>query len=270
MRAKFVWAIASLGVSLACDDQGGSSVTDSTRELLQPAVVAPLGIASCDAYLARYEQCIQTGYPAATRTQVLAGLKSNRDAWAALHENDPFKKESLARMCESALRAAETELSAYGCNWNGSPGGGGTSSGGASSGGASSGGASSGGASSGGASSGGASSGGASGGGCTVGTALDLGAPGAVNVVARNACVKVQAGYPSWWGTRNMQLQVQSPGSYPAPFTWSNSCNGTSGSNSFTGDWQSRIIGPVSQNCATLISFTGGSSGNVRLVYYAQ
>ena len=237
-------------MSLACDDQGGSSVTDSTRELLQPAVVAPLGIASCDAYLARYEQCIQTGYPAATRTQVLAGLKSNRDAWAALHENDPFKKESLARMCESALRAAETELSAYGCNWSGSPGGGGTSSGGASS--------------------GGASSGGASGGGCTVGTALDLGAPGAVNVVARNACVKVQAGYPSWWGTRNMQLQVQSPGSYPAPFTWSNSCNGTSGSNSFTGDWQSRIIGPVSQNCATLISFTGGSSGNVRLVYYAQ
>jgi hypothetical protein len=282
MRAKWSWILAPLVLG-GCNNE---QTADSARALLQPAVVPPLGVPPCDAYLARYEQCIQTGFPAPLRTQALAGLRANRDAWAALSSDgptsSPFKKEALGRVCEAALASAERELAQYSCNWDGAPGSGGAGSGGAASGGTASGGSASGGAASGGSASGGAASGGSASGGatsggsasggasCTIASATELGAPSTVRVISNRACVKVQTGYPTWWDTRNMQLQVQSPGVYPAPFTWSNACNGTSGSSTFTADWQSRIIGPVSENCATLISFTGNGAGNIRLVYTGQ
>jgi len=103
---------------------------------------------------------------------------------------------------------------------------------------------------------------------CTAANAVDLGAPGTQVTVPNNGCVKVQNGYPAWWGTRNMQLQNPS-GSYPVPFTWSNSCAGSSGSGSFTGDWQTKLIGPTNSQCATLIDLQGSGSGNVTILYHS-
>lgn len=248
----------------ACEGEAGNS-SENVREKLEPAVVPPLGITECDAYLARYEQCITASFPANLRTQALAGLKSNRDAWASLTQGDTFKKQALARVCDKARVEAATELSSYGCVWSDGDG-----SGGAGAGGSSAGGASSGGASSGGASSGGAGTGGSSGSTCTIASATDLGAPSTVRTVSNRACVKVQSGYPTWWDTRTMSLQVQSPGVYPAPYTWSNACTGASGSGTFTADWQTKILGSTSENCATLISLSGSGTGNIRVVYFGQ
>jgi cysteine-rich repeat protein len=106
---------------------------------------------------------------------------------------------------------------------------------------------------------------------CTAAMATDLGAPGTVTQVADNACLRVQNGYPTWWGTsRSMQLQTQSGGSYPMPFTWSNSCAGSSGSNSFTAAWQAQTIGPASSQCATVIKLNGTGSGTLGLTYYGS
>jgi cysteine-rich repeat protein len=105
---------------------------------------------------------------------------------------------------------------------------------------------------------------------CTEAVAVDLGTPGTETVVQNNACVMVRNGYPSWWGTRKMQLMTGSGGTYPTPFTWSNGCVGAAGSGDWSMDWQNAFIGPVSSACATLIELKGSGTGTVRLRYYAN
>ena len=108
------------------------------------------------------------------------------------------------------------------------------------------------------------------GGDCTVETAVDLGPDGQGTVVPTYGCVKVDAGYPGWWGTRNMTLQNNGGGAYPVPFTWSNACTGANGSGTFTTDWQSSTFGPTSAQCATLIDLLGPTGGQLTLRYYAN
>lgn len=105
---------------------------------------------------------------------------------------------------------------------------------------------------------------------CTEAIAVDLGAPANAVTVPNNGCVRVRDAYPFWWGTRNMRLQSGSPGSYPVPFTWSNSCAGSQGSGTFTGNWQTVILGLTNSACATVIDLQGSGAGNVTLRYFAE
>src|SRR5690606_4406859 len=82
---------------------------------------------------------------------------------------------------------------------------------------------------------------------CTISNAIDLGAPGVNKTVPIDGCVKVQSGYPSWWGTRAMRLESAAAGAYPVPFTWSNTCSGSSGSGTFTANWQSKVLNVTKQ-----------------------
>ena len=103
---------------------------------------------------------------------------------------------------------------------------------------------------------------------CTAETAVDLGVDGHSVTVPTDGCVKVDSAYPSWWGTRNMTLQNNDGGAYPIPFEWSNACESRSGSGTFVADWQSPVIGPVSDQCPTLIDLQGPSGGQVTLRYF--
>src|SRR5690606_12576487 len=105
---------------------------------------------------------------------------------------------------------------------------------------------------------------------CTISNAIDLGAPGVNKTVPIDGCVKVQSGYPSWWGTRAMRLESAAGGAYPVPFTWSNTCSGSSGSGTFTANWQSKVLNVTKQTCATLIDLNGTGSGNITLRYWAN
>ncbi|HEY5958324.1 MAG TPA: hypothetical protein VIV60_17290, partial [Polyangiaceae bacterium] len=105
---------------------------------------------------------------------------------------------------------------------------------------------------------------------CNAATAIDLGAPGHETVVSNDACVKVELGYPSWWGSRTMSLQNSGASSFPLPFTWSNSCSSSSGQASFTANWQSRLMTSVSSQCANVIDLQGDGNSNVTLRYYGQ
>lgn len=106
---------------------------------------------------------------------------------------------------------------------------------------------------------------------CSPATAIDLGTPGTSSAVAGNACLRVQSGYPSWWGSRNLQLQSQSGGhGYPVPYSWSNSCSGGSGSGVLTGDWVSAVLPSVSAACPTLIRLQGSTSSSVTVTYYGN
>jgi hypothetical protein len=66
-----------------------------------------------------------------------------------------------------------------------------------------------------------------------------------------------------------MRLETAAGGTYPVPFTWSNTCSGSSGSGTFTANWQSKNLVTTNKNCATLIDLKGTGSGNVTLRYWA-
>lgn len=103
---------------------------------------------------------------------------------------------------------------------------------------------------------------------CSEAVAIDLGAPGNTVRFSNKACLMVRNQYPSWWGTRTMLLQDTTPGNYPVPFTWRNTCAGTAGSGTFTADWQTKTLGATKATCATLIELTGSGSGHISLRYY--
>lgn len=105
---------------------------------------------------------------------------------------------------------------------------------------------------------------------CTLYSALDLGGTGTATIVSSDACVKIDAGRPSWWGTsRNVLLQTGSTGTYPVPFTWTSTCTSSSGGGYFDGAWQSQVFGSTSNQCPTLIQLEGDGS-DVSLIYYGQ
>jgi len=104
---------------------------------------------------------------------------------------------------------------------------------------------------------------------CTEANAIDLGAPDNAVTVATNACLRVRDGFPFWWGTnRTLLLQDTSPGNYPVPFSWSNRCSGGAGSDTYTGDWQSKSLTPTSSACAVLIQLQGSPTGHITLRYF--
>ena len=110
--------------------------------------------------------------------------------------------------------------------------------------------------------------GGTSGGPCTESTAVDLGAPGTDVRVWNNGCVRVKNGYPTWWTTLNMRLENTDGGTYPVPFAWTNTCSGSSGSGTFTANWQAHMLVTTSKNCATIIDLKGAGNGTIGLRYF--
>jgi hypothetical protein len=109
------------------------------------------------------------------------------------------------------------------------------------------------------------------GGTCTEANAVDLGAPGNNVTVWANGCVRVKNQYPSWWGTaRKMRLEDTTPGSYPVPFTWTNSCANSGGNGTYTGDWQAFNLVNTNANCATVIDLLGSSTGKLTLRYWGN
>lgn len=106
---------------------------------------------------------------------------------------------------------------------------------------------------------------------CNEQTAVDLGSPGSATVVRNDGCVRVRDRYPSWWGSqRRMLLQTNGSGTYPVPFTWTNTCAGGSGSGQFSSNWQKQFLAPTNAACATLIDLKGNGAGNVSLWYFGE
>lgn len=233
-------------VHLSACEEDGSSLPLGTRGQHQHAIphsIELTNISECDAYLAWYEDCIESTLPTWQREQALVGLSKSRDQWVG-QATTAFKKQSTARMCEGALRSAKEEFEGGCFGSNGA--GGGTSSGGSS------------------------SAGGGSAGTCNLSNAAELGVPDTAVTLSTNTCMKVESGYPGWWGVRNMALQSQGNGTYPVTVTWSNSCANSSGSITISADWQHLTIGPINDDCATLLSFSSSRSGSFGLKYQAN
>jgi hypothetical protein len=75
-----------------------------------------IGIAECDDFLARYDDCVTRNVPEAQRAQYESSLKQWRDSWRQLAKND-MTKGTLAAACKQALEQAKSSMKSYNCTF---------------------------------------------------------------------------------------------------------------------------------------------------------
>lgn len=104
---------------------------------------------------------------------------------------------------------------------------------------------------------------------CDAESAVELAPSGQPLTVPSDGCVKVETGYPSWWGTSRTMNLINSDGSgYPIPFAWENACADGAGTGTFEQTWQQKFIGPTSAECATVINLQGNGSTTITFRWY--
>ena len=83
-----------------------------------PPAAAPgeIGVAACDEYLNKWENCLATKVTGDAREQVKVALDASRDAWKRAAAT-PEGKAGLAAACQQAAELASMQASAYGCSW---------------------------------------------------------------------------------------------------------------------------------------------------------
>jgi hypothetical protein len=102
---------------------------------------------------------------------------------------------------------------------------------------------------------------------CTEALAVDIGSVNTWVTVSTDACIMVRDAYPWKWSYDPMQLSNRNSGDYPLTFTWSNSCSGNSGSETFEYNTNPKTFGPVSEHCATVIDLQGTGADTIQLKY---
>lgn len=75
-----------------------------------------VGVPECDAYLKKYEACMNDKMPAQARDAAKSGLENTRKTWRDMAAN-PQTKASLGAACKQADDAAKAGMTAYGCTW---------------------------------------------------------------------------------------------------------------------------------------------------------
>ena len=85
-----------------------------------PATTAPagdkVGVAECDDYLAKVDNCVANKVPEAARAQYRSGIEQTRKSWRTLAAN-PQTRGSLAAACKTALETARQTYKGFGCEF---------------------------------------------------------------------------------------------------------------------------------------------------------
>ncbi|MCA1636017.1 MAG: hypothetical protein LC802_20575 [Acidobacteria bacterium] len=75
-----------------------------------------IGVPECDDYIAKYEACINSKVPEATRATYKNAFDASRKAWRDAAAT-PAGKSSLAQACKTAHETAKASLASFGCSW---------------------------------------------------------------------------------------------------------------------------------------------------------
>lgn len=78
------------------------------------------GIASCDQYIKKYEDCLGSKIPEEARGAMTEAFKAQRDAWrqsAEAAKGNQDMVEQLSKNCVEAMTAARAPMQQYGCDW---------------------------------------------------------------------------------------------------------------------------------------------------------
>ena len=100
--------------STAMDRNKNTSTTTTTSTKTSSG--EKIGIAECDDFLAKYDDCVTKNVPEAQRAQYESSLKQWRDSWRQLAKND-MTKGTLAAACKQALEQAKTSMKSYNCTF---------------------------------------------------------------------------------------------------------------------------------------------------------
>ena len=73
------------------------------------------GVAECDDYLSKYQACVDSRVPEASRAAFRQSLEQTRAAWRSAVAT-PGGKNGLTALCTQARDAAKTSMAAYGCS----------------------------------------------------------------------------------------------------------------------------------------------------------
>lgn len=75
-----------------------------------------IGVAECDDYLAKVDNCVGSKVPEAARAQYRTGIEQTRKSWRDLAAN-PQTRGSLAAACKSATESARQAYKGFGCEF---------------------------------------------------------------------------------------------------------------------------------------------------------
>lgn len=77
---------------------------------------APVGVAECDDFITKYEQCLNGQVPAEQRATFAASITQMRDAWRQAAQN-PQTRGTLATQCTQMGAQMGQSMAAYGCRF---------------------------------------------------------------------------------------------------------------------------------------------------------
>jgi hypothetical protein len=89
-------------------NSGGQTTAASTGD--------KTGVPECDEFIAKYEACIFSKVPEASRAVYQAPFDQMRKSWKDAAAN-PHAKAGLAAGCKQAMETAKQSFGAYSCQW---------------------------------------------------------------------------------------------------------------------------------------------------------
>lgn len=115
--------VAALGLSACNKDKHEAAPTGNSEGTEAPAEGASadsaansIGVPECDAYISKYEKCVMDKVPESARDMLKSSFEQSTKAWKEAAAT-PEGKASLATACQTAMDAAKTSMTAYGCEW---------------------------------------------------------------------------------------------------------------------------------------------------------
>jgi len=75
-----------------------------------------IGVPECDEFIAKYDACVSSKVPEASRAQFKSAVDQWRSSWKKLADN-PATKGSLAAACKQAAEQQNAAFKQYGCTF---------------------------------------------------------------------------------------------------------------------------------------------------------
>ena len=131
-KSLLILAVLCAALLIGCSTTNNNNNSTATEGNKNTGVTAPstttttssssttsgekIGIAECDDFLAKYDDCVTKNVPAAQRAQYESSLKQWRDSWRQLAKNE-MTKGTLTAACKQAMEQAKSSMKSYNCTF---------------------------------------------------------------------------------------------------------------------------------------------------------
>jgi hypothetical protein len=103
-------------VSANANRPATTATTPATTTPASTASGEKIGVAECDDFIAKYDECVSAHVPEAARAQYKASINTWRTQWQKLAAN-PQTKATLAQACKTAAEQQRTAMKSYKCTF---------------------------------------------------------------------------------------------------------------------------------------------------------